>query len=118
MLKRIATLCLLTSALTLSACSNSSHGTPPPEIAAQLTVDNNEFEDVDIFLDGEYVGTVLGNTRVSFSVFPGDYELDIDFVDDGQGPISYSQVRLTQDLETRVTIERSLIETLFDILIE
>ncbi|MDF1660896.1 MAG: hypothetical protein P1V97_03960 [Planctomycetota bacterium] len=117
MLKRIAALSLITSALVLGGCSNSGHGSPPPEIAAQLTIENFENEDVDIFLDGGYVGTVAANADVSFAVFPGVYDLDIDFVGDGEGPIAYSRVELDQDVETIVSIERSLIGLLIDILL-
>ena len=118
MLKRIAALCLISTALTVTGCSNSGHGSPPPQIAAQLTVENTEFDDVDVFLDGLYVGTVAANATASFSVFPGDYDLDIDFVDDGEGALEYARVRLVKDVETTITIERSLIGLLLDLIFE
>lgn len=118
MMKKLVALMLIS--LTLTACGGESsvHVAPAPEVAAFLTIENEEPNEIDVYLDFQYVGTVLPFETASFFVEPGEYDLSIDFTDDADGPIYYTNVFLTTDTEVYVEVNSSLIGLLIDLIFE
>lgn len=117
-IQTLAALAILT--LSLSACSGSSgsHQLDAFVVPATLTVDNSEPEEIDVYLDYAYVGTVFPYERVSFIVNPGSYRLSLDFIGDNEGLIDYTRVSMSSDTEVIVEVDRGLIGFLIDLIFD
>ena len=116
----LALLFALMISLGSTGCGSRSsrHASPPPVIAAFLTVENNDPDDIEVYLDFELVGIVPGYSTTTFATFPGDYELSIDVIGDGEGPTLFTNVRLRQQAETYVEFSVTLFDVFIDIVFE
>ena len=109
-------LALLTLTFATGCGHRSRHHAPAIEVAAFLTVANDDHRDIEVLLDGAYVGFVRADEVATFPVFPGTYALDIDVIGDGEPPLAYGSVALFEQEETFVEFRLSLLSLVIDVI--
>lgn len=105
----------------VSACSDSQRPrfvVTAGQASGDLVIDNNDYYDAEIYLDGSFVGFVSSGRTKRFQISPGLYELSVNFIGDGVGLSNYAQVRVRDGRTTTVGIETSLLGFLISIIFE